>query len=291
MKPRLLIILLLFCCNPAYAAGHQGLSGFTYTNDKIFISRAQGSDIANIHIYGWGSLWPFPEGQEREHDDGKIIEQRILQAAKDGQQIVLTCATAPSNYRQSGKPWQMEERVLENMEDQYAAHCAATVRRWPQITRVQVWNELKGYWDKNENRWDYEGYTRFYNKVYDAVKAARPDVLVGGGYAVITARHPHFSRDYNGVSLDTRAVDALQYWLQHAKGYDAICLDANFDDPADFVKAAAFFRDLAHNKPVWWSEYYGRDNIETMHKARQLIEQSQKPGDIALWWASNRFPW
>jgi len=37
--------------------------GFTWTQDQIFVPRAKGYSIANIHIYGLGALWPFPDGQ------------------------------------------------------------------------------------------------------------------------------------------------------------------------------------------------------------------------------------
>lgn len=267
----------------------KGLVGFTYTQDHIFISLAQGSDIANIHLYGWGALWPFAEGEKGEFDNGESIDERIQQATADGQEVMLTCAVAPSNYRASAQPWNMEERVLPEHEDRYAQRCAEAVQRWPQITRVQVWNELKGYWSEPKNRWDHEGYTRFYNKVYSAVKAVRPDVLVGGGYAVMSALGRGFDREYAGVTVDYRGMEAMLYWLKHAKGFDAICLDGQHT-PEDFIALTHYFRILAPNKPIWWSEYYAT-SLDNMYAARNAIAHNQREGDISLWWAASAFPW
>jgi hypothetical protein len=289
------LTLLIFLIVETISAGgsatidHHGLVGFTYTQDDFFVSRAQGSQIANIQIYGWGTLWPYSEGTEKEHDNGAVLDGRVRRSIADGQEVVLTCATAPSTYRKSGRPWNMQERVLNSMEEQYAMRCAQTVSRWRQITRVQVWNELKGYWlGPPENRWDYEGYTRFYNKVYHAVKAARPDVLVGGGYAVLTGgKHPYFDKQYDGVLIDSRAMDAMQYWVRYADGFDAICLDGTFA-PNNFVKVTAYFRKLVPGKPIWWSEFYSDDNAD-MREAMRLIVDDQQPGDVALWWEEKRF--
>ena len=93
-----------------------------------------------------------------------------------------------------------------------------------------VWNELKGFYDDAENRWDYEGYTALYNEVYKAVKAVRPDVQVGGPYAVITSLDPgqadgsgELKGDW-GVA-DQRSLDVVDYWLKNNVGADFIALD------------------------------------------------------------------
>ena len=50
-----------------------------------------------------------------------------------------------------------------------------------------MWNELKGFYRSDLNRWDQEGYTALYNEVYRAVKAVGPDVKVGGPYVVLSS--------------------------------------------------------------------------------------------------------
>jgi hypothetical protein len=288
----LAIVLQSFNCCCANSKELHGLIGFTYTQDNIFIAHSQGSDAANIQIYGWGTVWPFPEGGAGEHDNGETVEKRIKQAVNDGQKVVLTCATAPSNYRLSNKPWNMEERVKTDMEDQYATRCAEAVKRWPDVSRVQVWNELKGYWNPQANRWDYKGYTRFYDKVYQAVRAARPDILIGGGYVILRRQGRGFDKLYNGVLLDSRGVDALQYWITHAAGYDAVCVDGGLA-PDDYLKVTSFVRKLANDKPIWWSEYYGKHehDVHDMRVTRELFSRNLHSDDMALWWAGSSYPW
>ncbi len=44
------------------------------------------------------------------------------------------------------------------------------------MTHYIVWNELKGFFDESKHRWNYEGYTAMYNKVYKALKAVNPKI-------------------------------------------------------------------------------------------------------------------
>ena len=201
---------------------------------------------------------------------------------------MLSCATAPSNYRASHKPWNMQERVTEDMEDRFASHCADAVKRWG-FKRVQVWNELKGYWKAGKaHRWGYEDYTRFYNKVYHAVKSGNPDAQVGGGYIALGERG--VTEDIgDGVKIEKPALDALRYWLAHADGHDAVCVDA-LRRPEDFIIITHYLRKLAPETPIWWSEYYS-DSSTDMRAARDAIARDQRPGDVALWWAERRFNW
>ena len=45
-----------------------------------------------------------------------------------------------------------------------------------------MWNELKGFWNKEENRWAYENYTEMYNLVYLRVREVNPVAMIGGNY-------------------------------------------------------------------------------------------------------------
>ena len=48
----------------------------------------------------------------------------------------------------------------------------------------QVWNEFKGFWNKEEKRWAYENYTEMYNLVYLRVKEVNPVAMIGGRYLI-----------------------------------------------------------------------------------------------------------
>ena len=45
-----------------------------------------------------------------------------------------------------------------------------------------MWNELKGFWNKEENRWAYENYTEMYNMVYLRLREVNPVAKIGGNF-------------------------------------------------------------------------------------------------------------
>jgi hypothetical protein len=145
------------------------------------------------------------------------------------------------------------------------------VKRYPQVERVMVWNELKGFWDDSQGRWDYEGYTELYNQVYRAVKDVRSDVQVGGPYVVLISLEPG-TQDASTVTgpwgaADQRTLDVIDYWLQNNAGADFLAVDAstgirNDEGIPSPVAGAQKYADLARwlqqrsDLPIWWAEYY-----------------------------------
>jgi hypothetical protein len=165
---------------------------------------------------------------------------------------------------------QLEEAPLAEHSDDYAHLAAEAVRRYPQVERVQVWNELKGFWDDGLGRWGYEAYTDLYNRVYTAVKQARPEVLVGGPYVVLISLDPG-SEDGADVAgpwgvADQRTLDVVEYWLAHNVGADFIVVDGSTSTRQDTIPApfdgAQKYADLTRwirertDLPVWWAEFY-----------------------------------
>ena len=67
----------------------------------------------------------------------------------------------------------------------YATLSAAVAKAFPQVKYFVVWNELKGFWNPTSQVTDVAGYTAMYNATYQAVKAVRPDALVGGPYVSV----------------------------------------------------------------------------------------------------------
>jgi hypothetical protein len=197
--------------------------------------------------------------------------------ARTGGTAVLTAAGAP-DWMKGGAAgatdWStLDDAPLPEHYADFAALTAAAVARYPAIHYVQVWNELKGFYDDAANTWDAAAYTDFYNQVYDAVRAVRPDVRVGGPYVVLSswqrptaaAADPSVAGGWGAA--DRRSLEVVDYWLAHKHGADFIAVDASAQtrdgrnappDPA----AATKFADLTTwlrartDLPVWWSEFY-----------------------------------
>ena len=125
----------------------------------------------NQHIMGWGALNPNPEpGIYRwESLDRRIALIRSMNAVP-----VITLCAAP-DWMKGGQPgetdWsQIEVAPLPEHYHDFAKLAKLVAQRYPDVKHYQVWNEMKGFWSREANNWDYVNYTRMYNMVYDALK-------------------------------------------------------------------------------------------------------------------------
>jgi hypothetical protein len=259
--------------------------GVTHTQDSLDDhgpeeARRRGIDILaadsamwqNHHLMGFGTDNPEPEPGEYDWD---TLDARMALTEQTGQRTVLTLCCAP-DWMKGGEEGETDWDELEGdpepeFFDDYARLAAAAVQRYPQVERVMVWNELKGFWLDEENRWDYEGYTELYNQVYRAVKDVRPDVLVGGPYVVLISLDPGSQDASSTVSgpwgvADQRTLDVVDYWLQNNVGADFLVVDASTETRQDTVpspvEGAQKFADMARwlqqrsDLPIWWAEFY-----------------------------------
>ena len=218
--------------------------------------------LQNQHIMGFGALNPEPAPGEF---DWSSLDSRMDLIAHTRGTPVITLCCAP-DWMKGGSPGTTDWNRLTDapLPGHYAdfADLAATVAlRYPQVRYFQVWNELKGFWDTSANTWDAAGYTDFYNQVYDAVKRARPDAVIGGPYAVFTtfpsaSQAGPLSGPYG--QLDERVAQFYRYWNEHKHGADFVAVDASTANPA----ANALYADVTRwvraltGLPVWWSEFY-----------------------------------
>jgi hypothetical protein len=228
----------------------------------------------NQHIFGWGALNPEPSPGQF---DWTSLDKRINLIRATGGTPVITLCCAP-DWMKGGEPGETDWTKLEQAPtpDHYADYATLAVevaRRYPDVRRFQVWNELKGFWNKQLNRWDYEAYTDFYNVVYDALKSYDSTLAVGGPYVVVdlwarssAGGHPSALTGDCGT-VDQRSLDVLTYWLAHAHGADFIAVDASSrtrDDgtvTSSTVSAAVFgaitrWIRQRTTLPVWWSEFH-----------------------------------
>ncbi|OZM75960.1 hypothetical protein [Pseudonocardia sp. MH-G8] len=242
------------------------------TERGIEILSDDGAVWENHHLMGFGTSNPEPSPGDY---DWETLDRRMELTEETGNKTVLTLCCAP-DWMKGGEAgetdWDLlEDNPLPEFFDDYAALAAAAVERYPQIERVMVWNELKGFYNQAANRWDYEGYTEFYNQVYTAVKNVRSDVEVGGPYVVLTSLdegETDASKDVTGPwgAADQRALDVVDYWLAHNVGADFLAVDGSTatkqDTVPDPLEGAQKFADLTNwihqrtDLPVWWAEFY-----------------------------------
>ena len=231
------------------------------------------ADLENQHIMGWGADTPSPAPGVR---DWRTLDQRMRLIGASEATPVITLCCAP-DWMKGGEPgttdWsRLEEAPSPDHYDDFAELAADVARRYPQVRYYIVWNELKGFYDTDHERWDIESYTTLYNKVYLRLKAVDPTLKVGGPYVVMEswsssdASHPSSFAGPWGV-MDQRALDAVNNWLSRADGADFIAIDGSSatNDKGLIVapqvanqKFAAVTRWLRTRTalPVWWAELY-----------------------------------
>lgn len=224
-------------------------------------------------LMGWGA--DNPEPSPGVYDFARL-DARVALITRSGGTPIITLCCAP-DWMKGGVAGQtdwtrLEVAPLPQDFRAYADLVAQTVQRYPQIERVVVWNELKGFFDMTRNRWDYEGYTALYNAVYTAVKAVRPDVQVGGPYPVMISLppdDPNASDTLEGSwgAIDQRILDALEYWDTNKVGADFLAVDGGTAQRGDTISgrlddAAVKFSDVTRflrsttTLPIWWTEFY-----------------------------------
>lgn len=257
----------------------------------------------NQHMMSFGVKSPRPT-RDGPYDWGDL-EYRMKLAKEMEAELIITFAAAPTwiidpSWTSPDTDWSRLERAPHvDMEDEFAEVCAAVAAHFPEVIYFQVWNELKGMWNVESNRWDYERYTRLYNKVYDAVKAVRPDAKIGGPYSPMDSHgnppgnsgsqlppKPKLVSPLYGT-VDGRPLDVVTYWLANKHGADFICIDGgtptkDVGTTFESISATRKFYDITKwiktqtDLPVWWSEDY------IGHNPNRPIDISQEKACFAM---------
>jgi hypothetical protein len=235
---------------------------------------AEATVFQNVHIMGWGTDNPNPA--PGQYNWASLDKRMQMVASMPGAVPVITLCAAPDWMKggQAGKTdWQrIEAAPLPEHFGDFAALAATIAKRYPSVRYFQVWNEMKGMWKGNINNWDFEGYTRLYNAVYDALKKVNPAIKVGGPYLVIegTGGGKGPRNEATDPPLSRHNQQVLDYWLANKHGADFVCLDKalkSYHDPNTYtlqetMALTHYFGDVARqlsaktDLPIWWSEYY-----------------------------------
>ena len=298
---------------PRWGFTHTGISANNITER---FERDVGQALAgtpmlqNQHIMGFGALNPEPRPGEFFWED--LDSRTNLMKESDGTQIITLCC-AP-DWMKGGPEGPTEESAWdEHLEDapypehfdDFAKLAAAVAQRYTDVKYFMVWNEFKGFWKDHSKPADYKGYTELYNKVYDAVKAVRPDAQVGGPYLGFDSNKRGRSelKGTWGV-VNQNVLDAFDYWFKHKKGADFVVVDGAsptdahellpdaFGALGKFSAVTTWLREKTGDLPIWWSEFYfepedGTDWPEPMRLAVQaaaMMEFAKSGAATALYW-------
>jgi hypothetical protein len=266
--------------------------------------------LQNQHIMGWGAGNPEPAPGKYDFRD---LDRRIkfMGASQSIPVITLCCAPDWMKGGTAGRTdWsQLETAPKRKNFDDFAKLAATVAKRYPTVKHYMVWNEFKGFWNSAGNRWDAEGYTEFYNKVYTALKAVNKDIQVGGPYMSMVSSKDDKGSEVQGPwgVVDQRDLDAVEYWLEHKKGADFIVVDGasptkdagvipdEFTALGKFSAITNWLRQKSNGLPIWWAEWYvepmARDWTEDRRLAVQtaaMMEFATSGVTTSLYWSPQR---
>lgn len=210
----------------------------------------------NQHIMGWGALSPEPSPDVY---DWASLDARVDLIRETAGVPVLTLCCAP-DWMKLGSTGKTDWRNLNRAPDprhyaDFASLARQVAMRYPDVKHYQVWQGMKGFYDPRQNRWNYEGYTDLYNLVYQELKAVDAEIKVGGPQVAMDswadADNMTKASDLKGSwgVMDQRAMDAIDYWLEHKKGADFISLDTSAANK-DGVSLGSAFRSIAKMEAI-----------------------------------------
>ncbi|HEX2073569.1 MAG TPA: hypothetical protein VHF92_07270 [Geodermatophilus sp.] len=253
-------------------------------------------------IMGWGAENPEPSPGEYDFD---ILDRRIEFIRQSGGIPVITLCCAPDWMKggpEGATDWdQLEVAPLPENYADFADLAGVVAERYPDVHHFLVWNEFKGFWNEDDNTWDAEGYTDFYNQVHAAVKEAHPDALVGGPYVPMVSAEGEDSGSLAGDwgAVDPRVLDAFDYWLANNRGADFVVVDGHAVapdgvDPFDAVAKFSAVNDWIRERtdlPIWWAEWYLDPAVEEWPADQQIaiytaamMEFARSGTQTALYW-------
>ncbi|MCK2220246.1 xylan 1,4-beta-xylosidase [Actinomadura sp. ATCC 31491] len=298
---------------PRWGFTHTGVSANNITpafERTVAESLSRTPMLQNQHIMGFGALNPQPSRNDYFWED---LDSRTNFMKESGGTQILTLCCAPDWMKggpegptsQEGWEAHLEDAPYPEHYDDFAKLAATVAERYRDVQYFMVWNEFKGFWPNHSRPADYKGYTQLYNKVYDAVKAVRPDAKVGGPYLGFDSNRSGRSelRGDWGV-INQNVLDAFDYWFEHKKGADFVVVDGasptdahellpdEFGALSKFSAVTTWLRQKTGNLPVWWSEWYFEPEDGTVWpegkrlavQAASMMEFVRSGAATALFW-------
>ncbi|MGI5282317.1 xylan 1,4-beta-xylosidase [Nonomuraea polychroma] len=298
---------------PRWGFTHTGTSANNITpqfEQTVAQSLSRVPMLQNQHIMGFGALNPQPRRQEYFWED---LDSRTNFMKQSRGTPIITLCCAPDWMKGGPEGPTSQEGWAEHLEDapypqhfdDFAKLAATVAERYKDVDYFLVWNEFKGFWKDHSKPADYKGYTELYNKVYDGVKAVRPDAKIGGPYIGFDSNRSGDSelRGDWGV-VNQNVLDAFTYWYENKKGADFIVVDGasptdahellpdEFGALSKFSAVTEWLRKKTDDMPIWWSEWYFEpedgttwpENKRLAVQAASMIEFAKSGAATALYW-------
>ena len=191
----------------------------------------------------------------------------------------------------------------------FAQLSRAVARRYSPlgVRNYIVWSEVKGFWNRDIQNWDFVEFTKLYNAVYDEIKDFDSSLNVGGPYFVVAGTGSEGmpdpvagtvpSQHARKMPIIDRDVEFFEYWVKNKRGTDFLALDrkvAQQQDPWRYTRDQEmsltplfgqvttdllalydqFEREMGNTNPtlppVWWVETYFRCDTDEQYMAAGL---------------------
>jgi hypothetical protein len=280
----------------------------------VHVEQSLPGGFVDVPIMGWGE--GNPEVSPGVYDFSGIARQLAFVQASGATPVITLCA-AP-DWMKGGLAgttnWsQIDTAPLPQHYQDFANLSAAVAKAFPQVKYFVVWNELKGFWNATTNVTNIAGYTTMYNDTHEAIKAVRPDALVGGPYVSVhsvSGPAPSWAPAPSGPwgHLQAGQLANISYWLSNNVGADFIAVDGRSftndvglttDPVSSTAKYAAVDQWLESQTslPIVWMESHVLPNPASYSLQQQaavrvaaLLEMASSGASVGMQWDPEQSP-
>ena len=284
-------------------------------------TNADGFHMRGILALGGGTYWarrfdtvddddqPVLPSPDDEYDDGETLDYQFRQALISGQEPVLYAnCLVPTALRHSSATPGWVGYALHGSPDQdnhqlVADYYARIVDYYYPcgLRKVVVGGEMRGMYAGDPGAtvglvdgWDVDRYWDLYERIYDAVKALRPDVQVYGPYQVF-----YNGDEYSEPNVTVGSTEIAEEALDAMTGFLSYAIDADKIDGVAFdavlpatgwVDLINWIRQQAPGLPIVVAEEYltynsgGQQGDEIDSNLLQTINEMLTDGDLAFVW-------
>lgn len=258
----------------------------TVIANSIAVMGASVSDVI-VHAISFGQrfqIWPAQATTNPAQWAWSDLDERVTQIESAGCRAYVMLGQVPQ-WMVPGLDINTQFYPNANAADAATFARNIATRYAPGgVTRVYgycIYNELKGLWSVGLNRVRYEDMTTIYNGMYSAVKGVSSSIKFGGPYfptpgrvsgqAGYVASGAKYINTGVGYSVDTRDVDAFNYWNANKTGADFVCFDGcnrYTDNLANWLLVTK-----GVTLPIMWAEFYSGNGADPYYSGTPTTKE------------------